>query len=84
MRSASKEHYRSDIVLFVNGIPLCFIECKRPGIKDSLTQAISQHLHSQQEEGIRNLYVYAQLLLSVSVNDVRYATNGTQEKFWPH
>ncbi|HRG90598.1 MAG TPA: type I restriction endonuclease, partial [Chitinophagales bacterium] len=82
MRSASKEHYRPDLVLFVNGIPLCVIECKRPDIKDSLTQAISQHLRSQQEEGIRSLYVYTQLLLSVSVNDARYATNATQEKFW--
>ena len=30
MRSTSKEHYRPDLVLFVNGIPLCVIECKRP------------------------------------------------------
>jgi len=82
MRSASKEHYRPDLVLFVNGIPLCVIECKRPDIKDSLTQAVSQHLRSQQEDGIRSLYVYAQLLLSVSVNEARYATNGTPEKFW--
>jgi type I restriction enzyme, R subunit len=29
MRSTSKEHYRPDLVLFVNGIPLCVIECKR-------------------------------------------------------
>ena len=82
MRSASKDHYRPDLVLFVNGIPLCVMECKRPDIKDSLTQDISQHLRSQQEDGIRSLYVYAQLLLSVSVNEARYATNGTPEKFW--
>ena len=82
MRSASKDHYRPDLVLFVNGIPLCVIECKRPDIKDSLTQAISQHLRSQQEEGIRSLYVYAQMVLSISVNDARYATNATPEKFW--
>jgi len=82
MRSTSKEHYRPDLVLFVNGIPLCIIECKRPDIKDSLSQAISQHLRSQQEDGIRNLYVYAQMVLSLSVNEARYATNGTQEKFW--
>ena len=53
MRSNSKEHYRPDIVLFVNGIPFGIIECKRPDMKDPLEQAISQQLRSQQEDGIR-------------------------------
>lgn len=82
MRSTSKEHYRPDLVLFVNGIPLCIIECKRPDMKEPLKQAISQHLRSQQEDGIRSLYVYSQLLLSTSCNEALYATNSTPEKFW--
>lgn len=82
MRSTSKEHYRPDIVLFINGIPVCIIECKRPDMKEPLGQAISQHLRNQQEDGIRSLYVYAQLLFSVSVNEALYATNATPEKFW--
>lgn len=82
MRSTSKEHYRPDIVLFVNGIPLCIIECKRPDMKEPLDQAISQHLRSQQEDGIRSLYVYAQLVLSIATDQASYATNGTPEKFW--
>ncbi len=82
MRSTSKEHYRPDIVLFVNGIPLCIIECKRPDMKDSLKQAISQHLRNQQEDGIRSLYVYSQLTLSIATQDAAYATNATPEKFW--
>ncbi len=84
MRSTSKEHYRPDIVLFVNGIPLCIIECKRPDMKEPLQQAISQHLRNQQEDGIRSLYVYAQIILSISTNGGSYATNGTAEKFWAH
>jgi type I restriction enzyme R subunit len=84
MRSNSKEHYRPDIVLFVNGIPLCIIECKRPDMKDPLEQAISQQLRSQQEDGIRALYVYAQSILCVATNSAAYATNGTTEKFWAH
>ena len=84
MRSTSKEHYRPDLVLFVNGIPLCIIECKRPDIKAPLTQAISQQLRSQQEDGIRALYVYAQTLLCISCNEGKYATNGTRDKFWAH
>lgn len=82
MRSNSKEHYIPDLVLFVNGIPLCIIECKRPDMKEPLTQAISQQLRSQQDHGIRALYVYAQLLLSIATDTARYATNGTPEEFW--
>jgi type I restriction enzyme R subunit len=82
MRSTSKEHYRPDLVLFVNGIPLCIIECKRPDMKEPLKQAVSQHLRSQQEDGIRNLYVYSQLTLSIAMQEAAYATNATPEKFW--
>ncbi len=82
MRAGSKEHYRPDIVLFVNGIPLCVIECKRPDLKDPLGEAISQHLRNQQEDGIRSLYTYAQLLLSISTTGGSYATNGTEREFW--
>jgi type I restriction enzyme R subunit len=82
MRSTSKEHYRPDLVLFINGIPLCIIECKRPDMKDPLKQAISQHLRSQQEDGIRNLYVYSQFILSIASQEASFATNATPEKFW--
>ena len=82
VRSTCQEHYRPDIVLFINGIPVCVIECKRPDMKNPLEQAISQHLRNQQEDGIRSLYVYSQLTLSLSTQDGAYATNGTPEKFW--
>jgi type I restriction enzyme R subunit len=82
MRSTSKEHYRPDLVLFVNGIPLCIIECKRPDMKEPLRQAISQHLRNQQEDGIRSLFVYSQLTLSIATQEAAYATNATPEKFW--
>jgi len=81
-RMGMSDTYRPDIVLFVNGIPLCVIECKRPDIKDSLKQAISQHLRNQKEDGIRSLYVYSALLLATNVNEVSYATTATPEKFW--
>lgn len=84
MRSTSKEHYRPDIVLFVNGIPLCVIECKRPDMKEPIALAISQQLRNQQEDGIRNLYVYAQNIMSIATDQCLYATNGTAEKFWAH
>ena len=76
LRTSSTEHYRPDIVLFINGIPLVVIECKRPDIKDSLDQAISQSIRNQQEDGIRSLYVYSQLVMALSVNDALFATTG--------
>lgn len=82
MRSTSREHYIPDLVLFVNGIPLCIIECKRPDMKEPLQQAISQQLRNQQDDGIRALYVYAQLLMCMATDTAKYATNGTPEEFW--
>ncbi|MGN0014966.1 MAG: type I restriction endonuclease subunit R [Candidatus Gastranaerophilaceae bacterium] len=81
-RTLSDKKYRPDIVLFVNGIPLCIIECKRPDIKEPLEQAISQHLRNQQEDGIPHLYKYSQILLALTSNKVQYATTGTPRKFW--
>lgn len=81
-RTSSDKKYRPDIVLFVNGIPLCVIECKRPDIKEPLEQAISQHLRNQQEDGIPHLYKYSQILLALTSNKVQYATTGTPRKFW--
>jgi type I restriction enzyme R subunit len=48
-RVGSHKTRRPDIVLFVNGIPLAVIECKRPDAKDPITQAISQHLRNQRD-----------------------------------
>ncbi len=82
MRNMSKEHYRPDLILFVNGIPMSVIECKRPDMKEPLKQAISQHIRNQQDDGIRSLYVYSQLTLSIATQEAVYATNATPEKFW--
>jgi type I restriction enzyme, R subunit len=81
-RAGMTETYRPDIVLFVNGIPLVVIECKRPDVKDSLEQAISQHLRNQKEDGIRELYQFSALLLGLATSFASYATTGTPEKFW--
>lgn len=81
-RTGSHEARRPDIVLFVNGIPLAVIECKRPDIKNPIEQAISQHLRNQREDQIPKLFLFAQLLLAVSKNEAKYATVGTAAKFW--
>ncbi len=73
-RSISKDigKYIPDLVIFINGIPVCIIECKRPDMKEPLKQAISQHLRNQQEDGIRSLYVYSQLTLSIATQEAAY------------
>ena len=81
-RSGSHETRRPDIVLFVNGVPLVIIECKRPDMKDPIGQAISQHIRNQQQDQIPRLFFYAQLLFAVSKNEAKYATVGTVPKFW--
>lgn len=81
-RTGMCDTYRPDIVLFVNGIPLVVIECKRPDIKDSLEQAISQHLRNQKEDGIRALYLYSSLVMGIAHSSAKYGTTGTPLKFW--
>lgn len=81
-RSGSHETRRPDVVLFVNGIPLAVIECKRPDLKDPIGQAISQQIRNQQRDQIPRLFHYAQLLLAVSKNEAKYGTVGTPAKFW--
>ena len=84
-RPGMNEQYRPDLVLFVNGIPLGVIECKRPNLpsgKDPIKEAISQHLRNQKEDGIQRLFYYAQILFAVSYDQGKYATVGTDVKFW--
>jgi len=85
-RPAGMGRYRPDVVCYVNGIPLVVIEAKRPvsSTKDKamVDEGISQHLRNQKTDGIQDLYAYSQLLLSISGNDGRYGTTGTDKKFW--
>lgn len=82
MCTGSRDHLRPDIVLFVNGIPLVVIECKRPDLKDAINQAISQHTRNQTEDGIRSLYVYSQLVLACATLQAKYGTTDTKAEFW--
>ncbi len=80
-RRRSSETRRPDIVLFVNGIPLVVIECKRPDLeKDgdkAVTEANTQMIRNQKDDEIPGLFVFTQLLMAISKNDALYATTGT-------
>lgn len=79
-RSRSTDTARPDIVLFVNGIPFCVIECKAPNI--DVDQAVSQSIRNQNDEYIPKLFVYSQLVMAINKNSAKYATTGTASKFW--
>jgi type I restriction enzyme R subunit len=72
---------RTDIVLFVNGIPLASLEIKRPGEKT--TQAISQTIRNQKtDDGAPQVFVTQQLLIAGTPDEPKYGTVGTPAKYW--
>ena len=79
-RSRSTESARPDIVLFVNGIPFCVIECKSPQLE--IDQAVSQSIRNQNDDHIPKLFIYTQMVLALNKNSAKYATTGTAAKFW--
>jgi type I restriction enzyme R subunit len=81
-RPAREQTCRTDIVLFVNGIPFAVIECDRPDEKDAIKSAVTKHLRNQQSEYIPRLFVYSQILLAINKNQAKYATTGTPLEFW--
>jgi type I restriction enzyme, R subunit len=79
-RTGSSKTRRPDIVLFVNGIPLCAIECKGPN--EDFEEAVSQNIRNQGAEEIPQLFRSVQLLIATNKNKVQYGTVGTSRKFW--
>ncbi len=85
-RAGFQKHYIPDIVLFVNGIPLVVIECKRSAYtqtkKQPIDLAIDQLDSYQDKDGIPQLFLYSQLLLALARDKARYGTTGTSRRFW--
>lgn len=79
-RSRSTETTRPDVVLFVNGIPFCVIECKAPHVP--VDQAVLQSIRNQNDDYIPKLFIYSQLVLAINKNNAKYGTTGTAAKFW--
>ncbi len=85
-RIGHQKHYIPDIVLFVNGIPMAIIECKRSAYtgskKEPLEQAVDQLADYQAADGIPQLFLYSQLLLALARDKAKYSTTGTAKQFW--
>jgi type I restriction enzyme R subunit len=80
------KHCIPDIVLFVNGIPLVVIECKRSAYtqvkKKPIDLAVEQLSGYQARDGIPQLFLYTQLLLALTRDKACYGTTGTRRQFW--
>ncbi len=61
-RSRSTETARPDIILSVNGIPFCVIECN--ALQTDVDQAVSQSIRNQNDDYIPKLFIYSQMPLS--------------------
>ncbi|OGV59213.1 MAG: hypothetical protein A2X45_10805 [Lentisphaerae bacterium GWF2_50_93] len=85
-RIGFQKYYIPDIVLFVNGIPLVVIECKRSAYaKDKISPldlAIRQLGDYQISDGIPQLFLSSQLLFALARDKAEYGTTGTPRKFW--
>lgn len=85
-RIGHEKHCIPDIVLFINGIPLVVIECKRSAYtqdkKPPLDLAIEQLADYQANDGIPQLFLYAQVLLALARDKAQYGTTGTIRQFW--
>jgi len=81
-RTATTDTQRPDIVLFVNGLPLAVIECKKPGRGRAVEVTIGQQLRNQHPEGIPELFRFSQILLALATNEARYATVATRREYW--
>ena len=86
-REINAQTRRPDIVLFVNGIPLAVIECKRSDMmtgkgERAVFQAVEQMLRNQGQDEIPRLFAYAQILMAVSPHDALYAATGAAKPYW--
>lgn len=85
-RIGQQKVYIPDIVLFINGIPLVVMECKRSAYldthKEPIDIAIQDLADYQAKEGIPQLFLYSQLLLGLARDKAEYGTTGTPRKFW--
>ncbi|WP_310487087.1 HsdR family type I site-specific deoxyribonuclease [Chamaesiphon sp. VAR_69_metabat_338] len=81
-RLNSTQTRRPDIVVFINGIPLVAIECKRPDLPKATEEAISQHLRNQRTDEIPHFFCVTQILIAIAQNTAQYATTKTEKEFW--
>lgn len=73
------KHIYPDVVCFVNGIPVCVIECKSPRAKEPIPEAIDQLMRYCEQrdylkEGNKNLFCYNQFVVATCRNKAKFGT----------
>jgi type I restriction enzyme R subunit len=85
-RVGIQKHFIPDIILFINGIPVVVIECKRSAYTDLKKQpvdlAVEQLIGYQEKDGIPQVFLYSQLLIALARDKSEYGTTSTPRKFW--
>lgn len=74
------QNRRPDIVLFVNGIPLAVIECKKASV--SVDEAIYQMIRNQKYTQTPKFFLFPQILVATNVNEIKYGTMLTPFEFY--
>jgi len=70
------DNIEADIVIFVNGIPLVMIECKKPSSRDYLKEAWDSNLEKYQRMGLgfRKIFYYNHVIIATSDVAAKYGT----------
>lgn len=73
------KHVYPDVICFVNGIPICVIECKSPKAKEPIPEAIDQLMRyceqrDYQKEGSKQLFYYNQFIVATCRNKAKFGT----------
>ena len=76
----SDGHIKPDIVLFLNGLPICVIECKSTKVEEPIEEAIDQMLryanlrNTDDVEGNQRLFFYNQIMIATCRNEARFGS----------
>ena len=74
------KYARPDIVILVNGIPLVVIECKKSSV--DVEEGVKQNVRNWQPDYIPQLFKFAQLVMAMNPESVKYGTAGTKAEFY--
>lgn len=73
-------HIKPDIMLFLNGLPICVIECKSTKVEEPIEDAIDQMLryanlrNTKEVEGNQRLFFYNQIMIATCRNEARFGS----------
>jgi type I restriction enzyme, R subunit len=77
--TGTDKHVYPDVICFINGIPVCVIECKSPKAKEPIPEAIDQLMRyceqrDYQKEGSKQLFYYNQFVVATCRNKAKFGT----------